>query len=173
MVMNDFFEKNLEDIVFDKRDTVHEKGFPKFYKHAQRQFSLPSGKRIDIFTWEVVGGKLFARIIEFKRTAITEDTLWQGIHYHDLLITITAGCFIDYDIDIILIGTDMYYSSNVMFAASLSDKIRLFEYQYSYDGIKFIEGDIGYSKSKADILNRESELQYEAFTRRLKNPEHS
>lgn len=168
MVMNDFFEKNLEDIVFENRNTVHEKGFPRFYKNAKRQFLLPSQKRVDIFTWVVVNDVLYARVIEFKRAAIQEAALWQAIRYHHELISATAGYFKDYEIEICLVGTDVHESLNVLLAASVSEHIRLIKYQYSFHGIKFIEEEGKYSQLKDKYLKQQSNLSHESFSRMLR-----
>lgn len=133
----DFFEKTLEEIVFENMEFVQKRGFVQFYKYAQRQFRLPCGKRIDILTWEFEGDLIRARIIELKREVITESTYFQGIGYYADFLASIGGYFKDFDIEVVLVGTNM--TENVSNAIHVSNIIRPFSYKYDFDGISFTE----------------------------------
>jgi hypothetical protein len=134
MVMNDFFEKTLEDIVFEKRDTVHERGLDIFYKNAERQFYV-SGKKIDILTWEISDDIFYARIIEFKRDQLSDSAYFQAVDYYAELCAAIFGYFKDFHIEIVLIGTKS--SVNIKNAVCVSNLISIYEYHYSFDGVCF------------------------------------
>jgi len=136
MIMNDFFEKTLEEIVFDRRNTIHERGLDIFYKNAERQVYL-DGKKIDILTWEIANDVIYARIIEFKREKVGEAALFQGLHYYSDFICATMGSFKDYHVEVILIGTEI--SANVRTAMYVSNVIKAYEYSYGFDGVYFKE----------------------------------
>lgn len=53
MIMNDFFEKTLEDIIIQNKDECIKRGFPSFYEITGRQCLLPSGSIVDIFSLEI------------------------------------------------------------------------------------------------------------------------
>lgn len=132
--MNEFFEKTLEEIVFDKRETIHEKGLDIFYKHAERQVCL-RGKRIDILTWEIVDNVIFARIIEFKREKLNEAALFQAAEYYIDFILCTMSNFKDYKVEIVLIGTES--CKNIGLITPLTNLIKVYEYHFGFDGISF------------------------------------
>ena len=145
MIMNDFFEKTLEDMIFEKRNSIDEKGLNVFYKNSMRQVYLPCGKKIDILTWEIDNDTIYARIIEIKREKIDEKAFWQSIEYYSELLTALSGYFKEYNLEVVLIGTGC--SLNIRNAQHISNILRVFEYSYGFDGIMFIEKGYSYKKS--------------------------
>ena len=74
-------EEQLETFIYDYRDRIHEKGFPKFYEHTVRQFALPNKKIIDLLTWEIKDNTLSLRIIELKKDFVLNDSIIQIMGY--------------------------------------------------------------------------------------------
>lgn len=143
--MNDFFEKTLEDIIFEKRNTIDEKGLNVFYKNSMRQVYLPCGKKIDILTWEIDNDTIYARIIEIKREKIDEKAFWQSVEYYSELLAALGGYFKEYNLEIVLIGTGC--NQNVKGAQHISNIVRVFEYRYGFDGIVFVENGTSYKNT--------------------------
>lgn len=54
---NDFLEKTPEDIVFENRAVIHTKGLCKFRGTSFRQVILPSGKKMDIISYDIRNGR--------------------------------------------------------------------------------------------------------------------
>jgi hypothetical protein len=48
----DFFEETLESIIYEEKEECVKRGFPALYKHTVRQYILPSGRKIDLLTFE-------------------------------------------------------------------------------------------------------------------------
>jgi len=164
--MNDFFEKTLEDIVFEKRDTIHERGLDIFYKNSIRQFYL-LGKRIDILTWEINDDILYARIIEFKREALKEYALFQAAEYYADFMSTIFGRFKNYHIEVILIGSKG--NKNIQHITTLTDLIKVYTYSYGFDGIKFEEISHSSSKVKEMFFNFPPDDEYMDLITKLKS----
>lgn len=64
-------ERPIEDVIFENKDIIHEKGFIVFNSIAHRQFELPSQKKIDIVTWEVLDDEMKLAIIEIKKDEVS------------------------------------------------------------------------------------------------------
>lgn len=165
---NDFLERTLEDIVFERRDNVHEKGLPIFYKNAARQVRLRCGKVMDIFTWEINENILTARIIEFKREEIKEAAYWQALDYFMELWADTLSHFDNYNVEIILIGTKI--SEKVEIAMMTSNMVRAFTYEYGFDGVEFRELESNYNKGKeAYVSAKDNNYLPSDFIKLIKN----
>lgn len=133
--MLDFFEKTLEEIVFENRSIIHERGLPIFFKNSIRQMALSSGKRMDIFTWEINADMISARIIEFKREEFSESGYFQSVTYYMEVLMELVGHFKYANIEIVLIGTG--FNNNVEAAINTSDAIIAYTYEYKFDGLFF------------------------------------
>lgn len=148
--MENFIEKTIEEIIFENRDRIHEKGLENvFYKNAERQFYLPSGKEIDILTWEVEGDEIKVSIIELKKDAINEAAYWQIFGYYDELIGICFTNFKKFHFTLVLIGSSVCL--NVNLACGLTNKVNVYKYSYNFDGIRF------------EKLNKEPDFSDKAF----------
>lgn len=132
----DFLEKDLEDIMVEYHRKLKVRGFEDFYEHIERQFYLPSGKKIDIITWEIKGDVLYAKIIELKKDSTNEAALFQGLGYMQEFCECTAEEFSDLKVDLILVGTNIYNSVSNFLSVNPKN-LKLYEYEYSFDGIKF------------------------------------
>lgn len=133
--MGTFLEKTLEDIIFENRGQIHEKGFCKLYENCERQFVLPSLKKIDILSWEVRDEVLYAKIIELKRNICDEIAFWQGVGYYAEFMPKVINHFKECHIDLVLCGSD--YSSQVWDLCFFDIPLEIFTYKYAWDGVRF------------------------------------
>lgn len=131
-------ERQLEDLMFEHADELHERGFIKFHKHIRRQVTLPSGLIIDLISFEVIDNALKFKLIELKRDVINWDALVQLNNY----FTEIADCiFNHFDVvewELILVGSDI----DVRFSAlseSLSKHVKMYLYSIGFNGISFAE----------------------------------
>lgn len=143
-------EKPLEDIIFENKDKIHKYGFIYFSSKAFRQYLLPSGKKIDIVTWERLDDEVYLDIIEIKKDSISgRNGIVQAYEYAAELTDILfseSGVNTIY-LKIILVGYDYTDLSVTKFLSFLPDI-------YTYitcplDGTKFTqvsEGGITLSK---------------------------
>lgn len=153
---NIFLEKTLEDIVYDNAHTVHLKGLPIFYKMVDRQFLLPSGKKIDLLTWEITDADtIHFKIIELKKEEITESAYWQALEYYSEFLECIIGHFKHFNAEVILIGTDKGRKPSL--AVNISNNVSIFTYHFTYDGIRFVEYKASYNKLKEYALSMDPE----------------
>lgn len=134
---SDFLERTLEDIIYESRATIHERGLPPFYKNTKRQFRLPSGKTIDIFTWEIdeKDSSFYARIYELKKELLTEAALLQILGYYEEIFCAVKVDYKTVVIENILVGTA--YTNTLRKIQHITDDIKMFSYKYCYDGVRF------------------------------------
>lgn len=166
--MNTFFEKKLEQIVFEQRKIAHTKGLDIFYENAERQVYL-SGKKVDILTWEIKEEVIYARIIEFKREKVKEGALFQVLDYYQEFFINIAGAFKGYKIEMVLVGTEI--SLNVKSAANVTNNLKLYEYDYNFDGIFFKKLDSGPDRLKKFFHKYPADEDYQTFRNKLLTPE--
>src|SRR5579871_3922858 len=102
--MNDFLEKTLEDIIYDHKEIIHERGFSKFYKNTERQFRLPNGQIIDLFTFEIMDDILYFKIIELKRLELNLSSIWQIYSYFQFIWEQCVNRYKDVKYELILAG---------------------------------------------------------------------
>ncbi len=128
-------EHDLEQLIYDQRFTIHERGFPRFYANTKRQFRLPNGKVIDIFTWEVVDDCLRYKIIELKKDWLTGRSLAQLANYYVWIKTFLTGNFRKIEPELILVG----YSSdaNLLDLVEMGIKVSTYHYNWNEDGLTF------------------------------------
>ena len=127
-------ERNLEDIIYENRTTVHERGFHKMKQKAFRQVILPSGKKIDIFGFEITDGCLVCDIYELKRDIINADAVCQAFGYFKEIEHITKPYFRSISAKIIMVGKKY---EPVSILDSLPIPIDVYTYIYKIDGIIF------------------------------------
>jgi len=127
---SDFLEKTLEDIIFENYKVIKNVGLPVMYSNIQRQFSLPSGKIIDLITWEITDNILFLNIIELKRKTGSYSALSQLLNYVNEVVCHTVGRFKRIDIKCIVICKEIDKDFNNIL---LINPQNLFIYTYKYD----------------------------------------
>lgn len=133
---SDFLEKTLEDIIFENRNTIHGHGLPKFKKTIFRQFVLPSGKKLDIFSYDLIDGHIVIDIYELKRASINTDAVCQAYNYFMEVTQFTAGRFKSVDIHIIMIGR---YYDPVMVFEKMNLPFSVYTYDYQLNGMTFLK----------------------------------
>lgn len=133
---SDFLEKTLEDIIFDNRHCIHNHGLPKFRKTIFRQFVLPSGKKLDIFSYDLIDGHIVIDIYELKRNAINTDAICQAYNYFMEVNGFIAGKFKSIDIHIIMIGR---YYDPVMIFEKMNLPFSVYTYDYKLNGMTFVK----------------------------------
>lgn len=134
---SDFLEKTLEAIIYENHKAIPGRGLKLKYTHIDRQFALPSGKKIDLLNWQIVDDVLYATIIELKKDQLSESALWQVLGYLDEFTCHSVGRFPDMQIDIMLIGDE--FNQNIAQFLQVSAYVSVYTYKYSYDGILFQE----------------------------------
>lgn len=135
-VLKMFFEKDLEDMMFENRLTLKDRGFAEFYPNVARQVRLPLGGIIDILTWDIVGDLLKVRVIELKKNSIdiaafTQVSQYAGIFFaHSIM-------FEKLEIEIVLVG--LYPDGDLLDIITAIDypNIKLYTYSFDYNGLKF------------------------------------
>lgn len=146
-------EKPLEEIIFKNKDKIHEYGFIYFSSKAFRQYILPSGKKIDIVTWERMGDEVYLNIIEIKKDSISgQNGIVQAYEYAAELtdILFRENGINDIYLKVILLGYDSKDLSITKFLTFLPD---IYTYNACpLDGMKFTqisEGGITLNKYSA------------------------
>ncbi len=137
--MADFLEKTLETIIFENQETIKERGFTEILEITERQFRLPSGKIIDLLSWDIQGDVLFVNVIELKKGCIDEAAFFQGLDYYCEFLGITLGCFADVKAELILVGNSLSYNVNRL--KTLNIPVTPYLYKYNYDGITFTKAN--------------------------------
>lgn len=132
--MKDFLEKNLEDIIMDNKDIIHEKGFEPLLSRTFRQYKLPSNKIIDIVSAEPNGDELLLHIIELKKDDTTLATLIQAYGYLSELLTILSEGFKTVYCKVILVGKD---AKDIPIMDFLAIPTEIYTYKYGINGIMF------------------------------------
>lgn len=147
-----FLENNLEDILYNTDpDSIHSRGLEEFnpYQHIFRQVNLGRYGIADIITVLIYPNKDVVRkriititIYELKKDRVDENTFWQAIGYKRgveeyLLQYNIRNCSIN--INIILIGKQIQSDNNFCFLFGITDSIKCYTYEYSWDGIIFNE----------------------------------
>lgn len=150
--MSDFLEKTLEDIVYENRYRIYKRGFIDFYFCTERQFTLPSGARMDLFTWELRGEVLFCKIIELKKERVTADSLWQILRYYDEIFFGLYKQFSGLKIDLVLVGNGI--TDNIDSVSTLIPQLSVYEYKYNFDGISFFKTNF-FSEDELKRINHE------------------
>lgn len=133
---SNFLEKTLEDIIYENRKEIHYKGLPKFKKVAFRQVYLPSGRIIDILSYDLSNGYINFDIYELKKDYINNDAVCQAIRYWDEIEQLIKGSFKGYSVKIIMIGKN---SDQMPFLDHLNIPVSVYEYDYQLNGISFNE----------------------------------
>jgi len=133
---SDFLEKTLEDIIFENKDFIHNHGLPKFRKTVFRQFVLPSGKKLDIFSYDLIDGNIVIDIYELKRYEINADAICQAYNYFMEVSGFVAARFKSIDIHIIMIGR---YYDPIMIFEKINLPFSVYTYDYKLSGMTFVK----------------------------------
>lgn len=132
----EFFEKHLEDIIFDNKAVIHNHGLPKFRKTTFRQFILPSGKKLDIFSFDLIDGHIVIDIYELKLYRINTEAICQAYEYYRQIHAITAGYFKHVDIHIIMVGR---HYDPIMIFEKMNLPFSAYTYEFKLTGMSFVK----------------------------------
>lgn len=138
--MKPFFEKDLEDLIMEHKDNIDERGFVPLFSNTVQQFILPSGKKIDILSYEKKDDDIIVYIIELKRGKTKIASLLQAYEYLDELLEILYG--VGYGMiyaSVILVG---YENTPVPICKFLNCPALFFSYHYDIDGLKFTQQEV-------------------------------
>lgn len=164
--MEGFTEKTIEDIIMTNLEKVVDRGFPTFYSNVKRQYRLPSGLIMDIFTWEVVDDVLYFKIIELKRRKIVFTDLWQICAYYVEVTGRTNFSFSEVRGEVILVGSCIDQEiRNVM---SLGLSVDIYKYSYDFNGINFYKWE---KVNSWESFSVENNPDNESFCLGLESPE--
>lgn len=131
---SDFLEKTLEDIVYENRNVIHQRGLPQIRTNSFRQFYLPSGVKLDIASFEVIGDCLYFDIWELKRDNINYSTLHQAYGYLDEIRCLCSDLFNECVFHIILVGKTY---NPMPLLIDFKIKTSCYTYSYEMNGISF------------------------------------
>lgn len=137
--MKDFLEQTLEDIIFSNRNIIHEKGLSRLYQNSIRQFVLPSGKKIDIFSFEIKDCVIEFSVIELKKDKGDLQTIVQAIEYYGELCEIMNSNFSIHVGKIIVVGSDIKQNPLPFL---LNIPVEIYSYEYLIGGIAFKREDL-------------------------------
>lgn len=129
-----FLENDLEAIIFENRQALHSRGLPPFFSKICRQFTLPSGKRMDIFSFEIYNNELYFSVWELKKDQVNNDTLMQALAYYREISSIIGSDFKKCHGQILLMGKSFGYLPLI---DCLDIDIQVYTYGYGADGITF------------------------------------
>lgn len=151
--MKKFYEKDLETIIFENRKDVHDFGFIVFGSKAFRQYKLPSGRKIDIVTWDTNLDETEVSIIEIKKNSISgRDGLVQAYEYAAELtdVLFKGGIINTIYLKIVLLGYEVADLSVCKFFSFLPD-VYTFKQGIKYEFTQVTEG--GTILHKHDAVN--------------------
>lgn len=135
-VKYDITEAMLETMIFENRHIIHERGFPRFYRNASRQVVLPSGKIMDIITYEVNDNVLNVRVIELKKDLITVPAILQALYYMDELNLYACNAFDKVNWDIVVVGSSID-ADGFTVASFLIQHLKALDYKFDFNGLAF------------------------------------
>ena len=147
----DFLEKDLENIIVENKETIHQRGFEVMLSNTIRQYKLPSGKIIDIVTYEQSDDEILLYIIELKR-GNTKEALLQAYGYFAELYTEIKPMFNSIIPKIIIVGREI---TEVPIANYLTVPTECYTYTYDYNGIQF-----QLRKSNCDVPINDRKIKY-------------
>lgn len=131
---NDFLEKTLEEIIYENRFVIHNYGLCKFKSTNTRQFYLPSGKIVDVLSFDITYGHLSLDVYELKRFTINEDAIIQAYNYFVELSSLVNGYFKSYDIHIVMVGKKYI---RVPILEKMNVPFSVYVYDYTLTGMTF------------------------------------
>ena len=108
--MKSNLEQPILDVIFDNKDIIHEHGFIIFEPSAEKQFKLPSGRKIDILTWNIIDDECKVSLIEIKKDEITSrNGIVQAYDYAGELkeLLFTDKKIKTIHLDIVLVGYEL------------------------------------------------------------------
>lgn len=132
--MNHFTEKTLEDLIFQNHSTIHQKGFEIMLNNIKRQYRLPSGKIVDLVTFESDGDELMLYVIELKKGEVSADTVSQAFGYYNELMFYLSETYKTIHHKIILVG---YEVMEIPLLDFLKGNIDIYKYNYDINGLSF------------------------------------
>jgi hypothetical protein len=136
--MKDFLETDLEDIIFEHRKVIHRYGLPKFLKNTIRQLILPSGKKIDLFTFDIKDDELTFAVFELKKDKTDTQTLVQAFGYVSELMEMFYDKFAACKPAIVVVGKDVKHIPLIYF---LKIPAESYSYKYGINGLEFTRED--------------------------------
>jgi len=131
---SDFLEKTLEDIVYENRYEIHNRGLCRIKRTAFRQVYLPSGRKIDILAYDLIDGHLYFDIFELKKDCINTEAVAQAINYLDEINQLIKGAFRGHTAKIIMVGRKC---EQMPFLDYLTVPVSVYTYDYQMEGISF------------------------------------
>jgi len=131
---NDFLEKTVETLIFENKRDIERYGLCKFRSTVFRQLILPSGKKLDIFAFDLVDGHIYIDIYELKLECINTDAVAQAYNYLVEIADLIKGDFKSYDFHIIMIGKR--YEPIPIFE-KMNFPYSVYTYDYQIDGMRF------------------------------------
>jgi len=132
---NDFLEKTLEDIIFENKESISERGFPFLLDNTLRQFALPSGKKIDLFSYSISENSLCCKIFELKRECLKVAHVLQVLDYSNEIFFMTHPSFENVSIERFIVGNDID-SSTVAVVEDIHN-LETYLYKFLYNGLYF------------------------------------
>lgn len=131
---SEFLEKTVEDIIIENREIIHTRGLTKLKQNTYRQVILPSGRKIDILSFEIIDGSLYFDIYELKRDYIDCNAICQAYDYMVEFSAIIGKSFKSFTGEIIMVGKKY---SELSIINNMKIPVNIFTYDYQMTGIYF------------------------------------
>ena len=155
---SDFLEQNLETIVYENQKECVKRGFPEFYENVKRQVRLPTGKIMDIFSFEIRNEIMFCKIFELKKEEISLNTIFQVVNYGYDLYASVGKYSKDAQIELYCVGNEL--AGEILYLLAWGINITMVTYSYNVDGIGFEvfkKNGFPYSEMRTPTFSEENE----------------
>lgn len=178
----DFFESDLEDIVFNSPiGELRDRGFDSYFKdaHTYRQLNLGGYGIADIvqfkrLTFKTESGflvsKIVVHVIELKKNQIGIDTFFQALRYcKGILEFIKKRATFDFNVtfNISLIGRKIQDSTDFVYLTDFLQNeqivLNMYVYDYKIHGLSFIKKR-GYYLINDNLNNKSLSYSKRIFT---------
>jgi hypothetical protein len=168
------YEATLEDMVISNISFCQTRGFPDVYTNTSRQFQLPTGKRCDIFSYELIDDTLNCKIFELKRGKIDLAGLLQVIEYGVDVAKYSVWDLNKINIELYLVGSDI---NNELFnICAWGVNVNIITFEYKVDGIHFdtwkslgVTHPPYWVKAPIEMMSKPSDVDINNWVLKLKN----
>lgn len=134
-MINDFLERDLEDIVYENKGKIHERGFPFLLDNTIRQFYLPSGKKIDLFSYSILEDSISCKIFELKRECLMPPHITQVLDYSTEVYYHLYPGYKNISVERYIIGNDLSEATKSLIEDIINLDVYL--YKFGFNGLFF------------------------------------
>lgn len=147
-----FLEKNLEDIIFETKNSLLQERGLRICGRKLRQVRIGNYGICDLITVDYsfikgFGDECYITVYELKKDKIDAQTFFQSINYYKGVVDYANKRYpyIDFNFKIVLVGKTIDMANSFCYLPQLFDNIEFVTYSYEFDGIKFNDDHENYS----------------------------